>query len=356
MKKCIYLMLMAWIIYSCNDKSVNPLHNGQNDSTNLGNLTISMSMRVAQIVQNNLMVDSVTVQLQGPENLYGKLVISADSSTATGTFTSLPAGDYSIEIAVFSGADTIAAGSGTATILPGKLTTANITLSFLPGSLTINVNWLPTDGLVAYYPFNGNAKDESGNGHDGTVFEASLTSDRFGNANKAYSFNGSSSYIVVPNSDSLLPQNGSFTIAGWLYVTTLDSGIETWLLDIDDGNSDYSGYGFYLIHSDTTLDTYWHYDDAWTHHTDTYGKFTLNHWNFVAAIFDRSNNTALLYLNGILTDTKSIDTNSITAWSDLYFGKRRYISAGSALVGKMDDIRMYNRALSAGEVSSLFYE
>ena len=46
------------------------------------------------------------------------------------------------------------------------------------------------DGLVAYYPFNGNANDESGNGNNGTVNGATLTTDRFGNTNKAYSFNG----------------------------------------------------------------------------------------------------------------------------------------------------------------------
>jgi len=46
------------------------------------------------------------------------------------------------------------------------------------------------DGLVAYYPFNGNANDESGNGNNGTVYGATLTTDRFGNTNKAYSFDG----------------------------------------------------------------------------------------------------------------------------------------------------------------------
>jgi hypothetical protein len=46
------------------------------------------------------------------------------------------------------------------------------------------------DGLVAHYPFNGNANDESGNGNNGTVNGATLTTDRFGNMNKAYSFDG----------------------------------------------------------------------------------------------------------------------------------------------------------------------
>ena len=55
-----------------------------------------------------------------------------------------------------------------------------------------------SDGLVAYYPFNGNADDESGNGNHGTVNGATLTIDRFGNENSAYSFDGIDDYIDIP--------------------------------------------------------------------------------------------------------------------------------------------------------------
>lgn len=53
-------------------------------------------------------------------------------------------------------------------------------------------------GLVAFYPFNGNSDDESGNGNDGTVMGAMLTADRFGTDNSAYEFDGYSSYISIP--------------------------------------------------------------------------------------------------------------------------------------------------------------
>ena len=54
---------------------------------------------------------------------------------------------------------------------------------------------IPTNGLVAYYPFNGNANDYSLNANNGTVIDATLTADRFGNTNSAYQFNGNGSYI-----------------------------------------------------------------------------------------------------------------------------------------------------------------
>lgn len=71
-------------------------------------------------------------------------------------------------------------------------------------------------GLVAYYPFNGNANDASGNGNNGTVYGASLTSDRNGNPNNAYSFNGAGNYISVPYSNSIGVQQ-NITISFWVY-------------------------------------------------------------------------------------------------------------------------------------------
>ena len=62
--------------------------------------------------------------------------------------------------------------------------------------------YVPTSGLVGWWPFNGNANDESGNGNNGTVNGATLTSDRFGEVNKAYSFDGSnlvSNFITLSN-------------------------------------------------------------------------------------------------------------------------------------------------------------
>ena len=56
-------------------------------------------------------------------------------------------------------------------------------------------SYVPTNGLVGYWPFNGNANDESGNGNNGIVTGATLTSDRFGNANSAYSFDGLDDFI-----------------------------------------------------------------------------------------------------------------------------------------------------------------
>jgi hypothetical protein len=66
-------------------------------------------------------------------------------------------------------------------------------------------SYVPRDGLVGWWPFNGNANDESGNGNHGTVNGATLTEDRFGNLNSAYSFDGISNYISVNNPVGVYP-------------------------------------------------------------------------------------------------------------------------------------------------------
>jgi hypothetical protein len=72
--------------------------------------------------------------------------------------------------------------------------------------------YVPANGLVGWWPFNGNANDESGNGNHGTVNGATLTTDRFGNVNKAYSFNGINNNIVVANSSTLNPSEISISV------------------------------------------------------------------------------------------------------------------------------------------------
>lgn len=93
---------------------------------------------------------------------------------------------------------------------------------------------IPADGLVAYYPFNGSANDESNNGNNGVVYGAVLTEDRFGNIDKAYSFNGRDNYIIVNSSSSLQPTK-EMTVAVWLFPLSYPTdAMDGWM----DGYSD----------------------------------------------------------------------------------------------------------------------
>ena len=91
----------------------------------------------------------------------------------------------------------------------------------LLASLALSINaftqipsYVPTNGLVGWWPFNGNANDESGNGKNGIVKGATLTKDRFGNINAAYKFNGESS-VTLSNFNSIIG-NSAFSVSFWV--------------------------------------------------------------------------------------------------------------------------------------------
>ncbi|MFM7758107.1 MAG: hypothetical protein ACKO6J_04150, partial [Crocinitomicaceae bacterium] len=79
-------------------------------------------------------------------------------------------------------------------------------------------NYVPTNGLVGWWPFNGNANDESGNGNNGTVNGATLTTDRFVNINAAYNFNGTSDFISVMDNSSLDLLTNQYTLSVWFKI------------------------------------------------------------------------------------------------------------------------------------------
>lgn len=203
---------------------------------------------------------------------------------------------------------------------------------------------IPTDSLVGYWPFNGNANDESGNGNDGTVNGATLTTDRFGNANSAYSFDGSDDYIVVTANNFL--QTSNFTVSCWIKANRLD-GHNTFFstMDLNQGPlSDYelrvwesyiqnakgNGVSFGGLSSQSTIDTI-----AWYHCVSIY-----------------RNDTFYLVINNIYEDTVA---NGFFANNfDLYFGTRN--TDGLFYKGILDDIRIYNKALSYEEITSLYEE
>ncbi len=103
-----------------------------------------------------------------------------------------------------------------------KITKILLTVSSLalPLGLAVNGNsqTFLTNGLVAYYPFNGNANDATGNGNNGTIYGGvTPTTDRFGNPNAAYTFDGSTGYIDIPQNSTLNGLTTSVTLSAWIW-------------------------------------------------------------------------------------------------------------------------------------------
>jgi len=82
-------------------------------------------------------------------------------------------------------------------------------------SFTISFAQAPEEGLVAFYPFSGNADDATSFQNNGTVDGPVLVEDRFGNSEAAYSFDGVDDIIRIPNANQLF-LNENFTLSTWI--------------------------------------------------------------------------------------------------------------------------------------------
>ncbi len=230
---------------------------------------------------------------------------------------------------------------------------------------TLTLAQIPTDGLVAYYPFNGNANDESGNGNNGTLVGATITSDRFGVPNKACLINGNSGFdgsgifVSIPNSVQGMSQ---VTLSIWVkeYNLTYYHGEAyisfgahgSGLLSIGHFNSaNPSGnISFDVSNPPNGLGIGYPYDESFT---NTYKHYIL--------VYDGVAGTMKAYQNGNLIEIQAGMTGAIVTPIDFGgIGKHLWVNSGSGsstrFNGEVDDVRIYNRALSYAEIQALYHE
>jgi trimeric autotransporter adhesin len=219
---------------------------------------------------------------------------------------------------------------------------------------------LPSTSLVAYFPFNGNANDESGNGNNSTYTGTgvTLTTDRFGVADKAYHFDGNEgSYIRIPSDN--FPTNDR-TVSFWFNPDQLDNspspfcyggnGCNSQILIIINKGDNPNAYSV-LAHCGTN------YISA------VYSVAPVNAWyQFTLTI---SGSVQKIYINGELLQTAST------------FGSPTYVTGTSAIMGallntdgstvyvdatagyfkgKLDDFVIYNEAMTDAEVTTFYNE
>lgn len=208
-------------------------------------------------------------------------------------------------------------------------------------------------GLIAHYCFDGNADDAVGKKH-GTVNGAALTTDRLGRANSAYSFDGLDDYIQLPNDVWI---SGDFTIAGWLRVDSY-KGFGRFYEFGNGTPGDNVVYSPTPTGASTTNDAFIirrnSCSAAAAEESANAGPFPYSTWVHVVTVFKGL--TGSVWRNGL---NVTIATTGFTAppcsvlRTGCYFGKSAW-SLDEYFQGKMDDIRIYNRALDALEIDTLY--
>lgn len=225
----------------------------------------------------------------------------------------------------------------------------------LTGSVILNSSaTVITDQLVAHYPFNGNADDESGNGHDGTVNGATLSVDRFGNANGAYSFDGINDSIVISDEAAFdFERTDAFSQSFWIKTDRTGSDrfifskLESPYVDRGFGTDLVDGrLRFYLINDHPSNEI----------RVDTDHFISDNQWHHIVVAYDGSSLAAgvSIYVDNSLVDkVVGVDrlTGSILNDVTPSIGYRK---DQDYFKGIVDDLRIYDKELSSQEVDLLY--
>ena len=203
---------------------------------------------------------------------------------------------------------------------------------------------------VAYYPMNGNANDESGNGNHGTVNGAVLTTDRFGEENCAYSLDGIDDYIRIDHSFSLAFDSHLNSLSVFMWIKSSDPGFSRIIEKWDESLSTPYPFSIRASSDSCWCDVY----DKTAIRNINFGNIWDGGWHHIGLVVNHAENIILTYIDGIQIENKSIETvqstfNTVPVYigDAAGFGLRNY-------KGLIDDIVMYNRALSGQEISELY--
>jgi hypothetical protein len=225
-----------------------------------------------------------------------------------------------------------------------KLIFLSFCVLFSAGLFAQVPSYVPQYGLLGYYPFTGSANDVSANAANLTNNNAVLTADRFGTANAAYSFNGINQYLINSTPNFTFNPSSSFTISFWynrnnttangvlIMNATNAAGNFIWIFQAGPTNSQYgtNKQQSSWIWAQTASTT-----SAWTHIVCVYNAGAMT-----------------LYKNNVQVATGTYThTNVTSANLPLYVGRG---IGGDYYNGKMDDIGIWNRALTVCEINDLY--
>ena len=207
---------------------------------------------------------------------------------------------------------------GQSTTLTATAPTSINSCSTLSGTLT--------NGLVGYWPFCGNANDESGNGNNGTVNGATLTTDRFGNTNSAYSFDGVNDIITLP------ADLNTYSTSVWINASNqLNQFAEIFYYENSSTSIVQNGNYLYIRKQNESISSI----DL------SSSSISNSNWIHLLIIINQSSNQIQLYINSILIGTSQNALGGLYDYSTLnnnfYLGGRGFNST-NFYSGKLADI------------------
>ncbi|MEP1791379.1 FG-GAP-like repeat-containing protein, partial [Reichenbachiella sp.] len=213
----------------------------------------------------------------------------------------------------------------------------------------------PTD-YIAYYPFSGNANDESANALHGNVVGASLTADRFGNSNSAYAFDGNGYIDCGASTIFDLEKYPEYTISVWIKPDNTNLSVLQAILSRHIATEDRRFYLLFLDNDPATTLTIEAYHNGAYETTDVVSSTYNTSWQHVLVIAD--DGKIKMYVDQVLVSETSITATMKSGNSNTNFviGAVHHSDAlwDRKFEGIIDDVHIYSRALSDSERSALY--
>jgi len=211
------------------------------------------------------------------------------------------------------------------------------------------------NGLLAYYPMNGNAVDASGNGYNGTSNAVTATTNRFGQAGQALAFNAKSSTITVADAAPLRLATTDFSLAVWVFETNRNASYQDCIVS-KRGSGDYNGWFLSLTGVADAAGTghfYYQVSGGNDPFMASHAVIPLNQWHHLAAVYNSGSQRMQMFIDGaldpavsgLLLPPNAATTNAMTIGND---------NVGYIFNGNLDDLRIYGRALAPAEIIALF--
>ncbi len=246
-----------------------------------------------------------------------------------------------------------------------KLSIAVLSTLLLLAALTAQAqlpDYLPTEGLVGWWPFNGNANDESGNGNNGLVNGADFGVDRNG-VSLASSDVTPNTYLAIQDSEVFnWEATNELTISTWAFVRLINedgAGLVNkwgWQSDPDDDFSIFIDNQNGIVRCWTVINSS---PLSASPNLNLEAQMEYNVWNHIVVVVDANVSAGWIYINGVLADAVTVDGFSSINHSTepLFVGRASnsdldvYYEVTDALI---DDIAIYNRALTPEEITALY--
>lgn len=203
---------------------------------------------------------------------------------------------------------------------------------------------VPSKGLQAYWGFDGNSNDLSNNSNTLTNNGATLTTDRDGNTNSAYDYDGTNDYMIVNSPSFSFGQTDSFSVSWWMYKTVAEYGIALMQSSGASGN-------FIWIFQTNAVGDMSHgagkQNSGWTWAKSSY---KLNVWEHYVATY--ANGAMNLYKDGVFVTSSTFGyTGSAKTSLPFRIGRSH---AGNYYDGKIDDVGIWDRVLTQNEINGLY--